>query len=177
MWIVTCNRCLNLIKEIKLCLLYTSIAFINNNAPNTVILGAHYDHLGYGEDKNSLDALNEIHNGADDNASGTAALLEIARKLKNQAPPANNYLLMHFSGEELGLMGSKFWLENPTVSVKANYMINMDMVGRYDTARKLTIGGYGTSPEWGTTIPMLANKFAYKLDSAGTCLLYTSRCV
>jgi hypothetical protein len=144
------------------------IAFINNNAPNTVILGAHYDHLGYGEDKNSLDALNEIHNGADDNASGTAALLEIARKLKNQAPPANNYLLMHFSGEELGLMGSKFWLENPTVSVKANYMINMDMVGRYDTARKLTIGGYGTSPEWGTTIPMLANKFAYKLDSAGT---------
>lgn len=144
------------------------IAFINNNAPNTVILGAHYDHLGYGEDKNSLDALNEIHNGADDNASGNAALLEIARKLKNQAPPANNYLLMHFSGEELGLMGSKFWLENPTVSVKANYMINMDMVGRYDTARKLTIGGYGTSPEWGTTIPMLANKFAYKLDSAGT---------
>ncbi|MBA4258973.1 MAG: hypothetical protein C0446_07400 [Chitinophaga sp.] len=144
------------------------IAFINNNAPNTVILGAHYDHLGYGEDKNSLDALNEIHNGADDNASGTAALLEIARKLKNQAPPANNYLLMHFSGEELGLMGSKYWLENPTVSVKTNYMINMDMVGRYDTARKLTIGGYGTSPEWSNTIPMLANKFAYKIDSAGT---------
>lgn len=144
------------------------IAFINNNAPNTVILGAHYDHLGYGEDKNSLDGLNEIHNGADDNASGTAALLELARKLKNQAPPANNYLFMHFSGEELGLMGSKYWLENPTVSVKANYMINMDMVGRYDTARKLTIGGYGTSPEWGATIPILANKFAYKLDSAGT---------
>lgn len=144
------------------------VAFINNNAPNTVILGAHYDHLGYGEDKNSLDGLNEIHNGADDNASGTAALLELARKLKQKAPPANNYLLMHFSGEELGLMGSKYWLENPTVSIKANYMINMDMVGRYDTARKLTIGGYGTSPEWGSTIPMLANKFAYKLDSAGT---------
>jgi hypothetical protein len=144
------------------------VAFINNNAPNTVILGAHYDHLGYGEDKNSLDGLNEIHNGADDNASGTAALLELARKLKQKAPPANNYLLMHFSGEELGLMGSKYWLENPTVSVKANYMINMDMVGRYDTARKLTIGGYGTSPEWGSTIPMLANKFSYKLDSAGT---------
>lgn len=144
------------------------IAFINNNATNTVILGAHYDHLGYGEDKNSLDGLNEIHNGADDNASGTAALLELARKLKKQAPPANNYLFMHFSGEELGLMGSKYWLENPTVSVKANYMINMDMVGRYDTARKLTIGGYGTSPEWGNTIPILANKFAYKIDSAGT---------
>ncbi|WP_439504636.1 M28 family peptidase [Sediminibacterium sp.] len=144
------------------------IAFINNNAPNTVILGAHYDHLGFGEDKNSLDGLNEIHNGADDNASGTAALLELARKLKKQSPASNNYLLMHFSGEELGLMGSKYWLENPTLSVKANYMINMDMVGRYDTARKLTIGGYGTSPEWGTTIPLLAGKFAYKIDSAGT---------
>lgn len=144
------------------------VAWINNNAPNTVILGAHYDHLGFGEDKNALDAVNEVHNGADDNASGTAALLELARKLKKQAPPSNNYLLMHFSGEELGLMGSKYWLDNPTATVTANYMINMDMVGRYDTARKLTIGGYGTSPEWGNSIPVLAKQLAYKIDSAGT---------
>ncbi len=144
------------------------VAFINNNAPNTVILGAHYDHLGYGEDKNALDAVNEVHNGADDNASGTAALLELARKLKKQSPKSNNYLLMHFSGEELGLMGSKYWLENPTATISSNYMINMDMVGRYDTARKLTIGGYGTSPEWGNTIPILAKNFSYKIDSAGT---------
>ncbi|MDP2420523.1 M28 family peptidase [Sediminibacterium sp.] len=144
------------------------VAFINNNAPNTVILGAHYDHLGYGEDKNALDAVNEVHNGADDNASGTAALLELARKLKKQSPKSNNYLLMHFSGEELGLMGSKYWLENPTTTISSNYMINMDMVGRYDTARKLTIGGYGTSPEWGNTIPSLAKNIAYKIDSAGT---------
>lgn len=144
------------------------IAYINNNASNTVVLGAHYDHLGYGEDKNALDAVHEVHNGADDNASGTAALLELARKLKNQSPKANNYLLMHFSGEELGLMGSKYWLENPTISTAANYMINMDMVGRYDTARKLTIGGYGTSPVWGQMVPELAKSFAYKLDSAGT---------
>lgn len=144
------------------------IAFINNNANNTVVLGAHYDHLGYGEDKNALDAVHEVHNGADDNASGTAALLELARKLKNNSPKANNYLLMHFSGEELGLMGSKYWLDNPTIQVSANYMINMDMVGRYDTARKLTIGGYGTSPVWGNMVPELAKNLAYKLDSAGT---------
>lgn len=144
------------------------IAYINNNASNTVVLGAHYDHLGYGEDKNALDAVHAVHNGADDNASGTAALLELARKLKNQSPKANNYSLMHFSGEELGLMGSKYWLENPTIQTSANYMINMDMVGRYDTARKLTIGGYGTSPVWGNMVPELAKNLAFKLDSAGT---------
>ncbi|WP_051408411.1 M28 family peptidase [Sediminibacterium sp. C3] len=144
------------------------IAYINNNAANTVVLGAHYDHLGYGEDKNALDAVHEVHNGADDNASGTAALLELARKLKLQSPKQNNYLLMHFSGEELGLMGSKYWLENPTIQTSTNYMINMDMVGRYDTARKLTIGGYGTSPVWGNTVPELAKNLAFKLDSAGT---------
>jgi hypothetical protein len=144
------------------------VAWINNNAANTVVLGAHYDHLGFGEDKNALDAVNEVHNGADDNASGTAALLELARKLKKQSPASNNYLLIHFSGEELGLMGSKYWLDNPTTTITPNYMINMDMVGRYDTARKLTIGGYGTSPEWGTTIPLLAKDLAYKIDSAGT---------
>lgn len=144
------------------------IAYINNNANNTVVLGAHYDHLGYGEDKNALDAVHEVHNGADDNASGTAALLELARKLKNNSPKSNNYLLMHFSGEELGLMGSKYWLDNPTIQASANYMINMDMVGRYDTARKLTIGGYGTSPVWGNMVPELAKNLAYKLDSAGT---------
>lgn len=144
------------------------IAYINNNAANTVVLGAHYDHLGYGEDKNALDAVHEVHNGADDNASGTAALLELARKLKSQSPKQNNYLLMHFSGEELGLMGSKYWLENPTIQAVTNYMINMDMVGRYDTARKLTIGGYGTSPVWGQMVPELAKNLAFKLDSAGT---------
>ena len=144
------------------------IAYINNNATNTVVLGAHYDHLGYGEDKNALDAVHEVHNGADDNASGTAALLELARKLKFQSPKQNNYLLMHFSGEELGLMGSKYWLDNPTLQTTANYMINMDMVGRYDTARKLTIGGYGTSPVWGQMVPELAKNLSFKLDSAGT---------
>lgn len=144
------------------------IAYINNNAANTVVLGAHYDHLGYGEDKNALDAVHEVHNGADDNASGTAALLELARKLKSQSPKQNNYLLMHFSGEELGLTGSKYWLENPTLQTTTNYMINMDMVGRYDTARKLTIGGYGTSPVWGQMVPELAKNLAFKLDSAGT---------
>ncbi|NJE06645.1 M28 family peptidase, partial [Thermococcus sp. M36] len=77
------------------------IAFINNNAATTVIIGAHYDHLGYGEDKNALDTGHVIHNGADDNASGTAAVIELARMLKNSSPKNNNYLFINFSGEEL----------------------------------------------------------------------------
>ncbi len=143
------------------------VGFINNNAANTVILGAHYDHLGFGEDKNALDTGNSIHNGADDNASGTAALIELTRKLTVKSPLNNNYLIINFSGEELGLFGSKYWLDNPTTTITPNYMVNMDMVGRYDTARKLTVGGFGTSPVWATVIPEVTNKFSIKIDSAG----------
>jgi aminopeptidase YwaD len=142
--------------------------FINNNAPTTVILGAHYDHLGYGEDKNALDTGHIIHNGADDNASGTAALIELARMLKKNAPAHNNYLIINFSGEELGLFGSKYWTEHPTVNITPNYMINMDMVGRYDTAHKLSIGGYGTSPTWGSVFAAEKNDLIVKFDSTGS---------
>lgn len=144
------------------------IAFIDNQAANTVIIGAHYDHLGYGEDKTALDTFHAIHNGADDNASGTAALLELARLLKEKSPVNNNYLFIHFSGEELGLLGSKYWLENPTIKVAPNYMINMDMVGRYDTAHKLTVGGYGTSPAWAEVWKNLKTTLITKFDSTGS---------
>lgn len=144
------------------------IAFIDNQAANTVIIGAHYDHLGYGEDKTALDTFHAIHNGADDNASGTAALLELARLLKEKSPVNNNYLFIHFSGEELGLLGSKYWLDNPTVKVAPNYMINMDMVGRYDTAHKLTVGGYGTSPVWAEVWKNLKTTLITKFDSTGS---------
>lgn len=132
------------------------IGYIDNKASTTVVLGAHLDHLGYGEDGNSrsTSATPEIHNGADDNASGTAALIELARRLKNSPEKGNNYLFIAFSGEELGLFGSKYFTEHPTIDLKSvNYMINMDMVGRLnDSSRVLTIGGYGTSPTWSTVI-------------------------
>ncbi len=144
------------------------VGFINNQATNTIILGAHFDHLGFGEDKNALDTLHGIHNGADDNASGSAALLEIARLLKKSKYTNNNYLIIHFSGEELGLIGSKYWLENPTINISKNYMINLDMIGRYDTTHKLTIGGFGTSPTWGQIFPSLSSPLITKMDSTGT---------
>ena len=142
--------------------------FINNHVANTVILGAHYDHLGYGEDKTALDTGHVIHNGADDNASGTAALIELARMLKKTAPVNNNYLIINFSGEEMGLLGSKYWLDHPTTTITPNYMINMDMVGRYDTSHKLTIGGYGTSPVWGEVFAGEKNSLMIKFDSTGS---------
>jgi hypothetical protein len=162
---------------------YNVIGYIDNRAPTTVILGAHYDHLGYGEDGNSMLRSGErlIHNGADDNASGTAALIELARKLKNSKAKGNNYLFIAFSGEELGLFGSKYFTENPTIDLKTvDYMINMDMVGRLnDSSHVLTIGGYGTSPTWSSALSKdyfdlpnadkkTAPTFTIKFDSSGT---------
>jgi aminopeptidase YwaD len=145
------------------------IGYIDNGAPSTIIIGAHYDHLGFGEDKNSLDGEGQIHNGADDNASGTSAMIELARLLKKSNAKHNNYLFMAFSGEELGLLGSKYWLEHPSINVNTNYMINLDMVGRYSEDKKLTIGGFGTSPLWSSlVVPAASKNLVIKIDSAGS---------
>ena len=144
------------------------VGFIDNHAANTIILGAHLDHLGYNQDKHGLDLNNLVHNGADDNASGTAALMELAKSLLKKSPKNNNYLFIHFSGEELGLLGSKYWLDHPTYQGSFNYMINMDMVGRYDTARKLTIGGFGTSSKWAEVLSKTSTPLLTHYDSAGT---------
>ncbi|MGG9963936.1 M28 family peptidase [Ferruginibacter sp. SUN106] len=148
------------------------VGYIDNGAATTVILGAHYDHLGYGEDHNSLytGTTPQIHNGADDNASGTAALLELSKLLKASKFKNNNYLFVSFSGEELGLFGSKYFTEHPAIDLSnANYMINMDMVGRLnDSTHGLTIGGYGTSPVWGQLLTEKDKFFTIKFDSSGT---------
>jgi hypothetical protein len=144
------------------------VALIDNHASNTIIIGAHLDHLGYNQDKHGLDLNNFVHNGADDNASGTAALIELAKYLTKKSPKNNNYLIIHFSGEELGLLGSKYWLDHPTYNSNFNYMINMDMIGRYDTARKLTIGGFGTSSKWAEVLAKTPTTLFTHYDSAGT---------
>lgn len=149
------------------------MGFINNGAASTVVIGAHYDHLGRGEDGNSLLANGEplIHNGADDNASGTAALIELARLLKKGAFKNNNYLLIAFSGEELGLFGSKYFTDHPGFDLsKVNYMFNLDMIGRLgDSKGVLTIGGYGTSPLWPQLFNAVGNNdyFTNRYDSSG----------
>jgi len=154
------------------------VGYLDNGAATTVVLGAHFDHLGFGEDGNSMfqAGAKEIHNGADDNASGTAALIEIARALKNSKNKQHNFLFIAFSGEELGLYGSRHFVDNPTIDLKSvSYMINMDMLGRLNESSKLiTVGGYGTSPVWGELYnatgknKLYNTNLAFRFDSSGT---------
>lgn len=148
------------------------IGYIDNNAPTTIVIGAHYDHLGYGEDHNSLytGKTPEIHNGADDNASGTSGIIELSKMLNAAKIKNNNYLIIAFSGEELGLFGSKYFTEHPTIDLaKVNYMINMDMIGRLkDSTHGLSIGGYGTSPSWSELFSKKDKYFNISFDSSGT---------
>lgn len=134
---------------------YNVVGFIDNKAKHTVVIGAHFDHLGYGDEGSLHRGEPAIHNGADDNASGTAALLEIATFIKSKKKKFddNNYLFVAFSGEEKGLLGSNSFVKNTPIDTKdMNYMINMDMVGRLDENKKLAIAGVGTSPLWEPTL-------------------------
>jgi Peptidase family M28/PDZ domain len=149
-------------------------AFLDNGAEKTIIIGAHYDHLGLGTEGNSLDAnpQNKIHNGADDNASGVAGVLELANYfINNRVKEKNNFLFLCFSGEELGLYGSKYFTEHSTIDLATvNYMINLDMVGRLNPDSKhLSISGSGTSPVWEPILQKLSNdQVKIKTDSSGT---------
>src|SRR5438445_5565270 len=107
-----------------------------------VVVGAHYDHLGLGGfGALDPDSTGRVHNGADDNASGTAALIEIGRRL-GHAPPARTIVFIAFSGEELGDLGSAYFVKHPLVEpVDSIYvMLNMDMVGRLRNERLLALG-------------------------------------
>lgn len=122
------------------------VGFLDNGGDKTVVIGAHYDHLGYGEES-SLYFGDEllIHNGADDNASGTSLLLDLANKLAMK-DLQSNYLFIAFSGEEMGLLGSNYFIKNSTVKKEEiNYMINMDMVGRLNDENKLSVSGIGSA--------------------------------
>jgi len=130
------------------------LAFLNNGADHTIVIGAHYDHLGYGAFGSRSPGDSAIHNGADDNASGVAAILRIAELLVESEAKNNNYLFMAFSGEELGLYGSKAFVKEPTLALgEINYMLNFDMVGRLNEEQTLVINGVGTSPSWMDYIP------------------------
>ncbi|MGJ7031022.1 M20/M25/M40 family metallo-hydrolase [Niabella hirudinis] len=125
------------------------IGFLDNGAAYTIVVGAHYDHIGYGDLGNSKDSLNigKIHNGADDNASGVAGLLELAKHYaKNKIKERFNLLFIAFGAEELGLLGSKYFTEHPTVALNTiQWMLNMDMIGRYNPGNGVAVIGYGTS--------------------------------
>jgi hypothetical protein len=131
-----------------------------------VVVGAHYDHLGLG-DKNSLapSQIGQIHHGADDNASGTAGVLELARlAAKNPQEWKRSVLFITFAGEELGLFGSSYFVNHPTVPLmNIMAMINMDMIGRLNNDR-LFVGGVGTSPGFKASLEDINKNVHLQLD-------------
>jgi hypothetical protein len=132
---------------------YNVIGVLEGSDPvlrnETIVVGAHYDHLGRGGEGSLAPRSGEIHHGADDNASGVAGVLELARLFSTQKPrPKRTVVFMGFSGEEEGLLGSNYYVNHP-VRPLANTvaMINMDMIGRMKDG-KLIVGGVGTAKEW-----------------------------
>jgi len=147
------------------------IGFLDNGAERTVVIGAHYDHLGLGTFGGSRDTLHigQIHNGADDNASGVAGLLELARHYATNAEKEPfNLLFIAFGAEELGLLGSKHWIENPTIPLdEIHWMLNMDMIGRYNPEVGLAVIGYGTSPQFPAIFKGIASTIHFNLGQDG----------
>jgi hypothetical protein len=149
------------------------VGYLDNQRESTIIIGAHFDHLGNGNQGSSLDAnpQGKVHNGADDNASGVAGVIELARYFKSNSKRENyNFVFICFSGEELGLFGSKYFTEHPTLDLNStNYMLNMDMIGRLDpTTNGLAVSGTGTSPVWENLLKRLStDALKIKTDSAG----------
>lgn len=148
-------------------------AYLDNKATSTIVIGAHYDHLGDDGQGSSLDAnpANKIHNGADDNASGVAGVLELARHFStNNQVERSNFLFVCFSGEELGLLGSKYFTEHLPIPLSGvNYMLNMDMIGRLDRKNPvLYVSGTGTSAVWQPLLESYSSPdLMIKIDSSG----------
>jgi hypothetical protein len=147
------------------------LAYLPGQTDEYIILGAHYDHLGRGNfDSLAPSQIGQIHPGADDNASGTAGVLELARRLAPlKGKPGKlrrGVLFMNFAGEELGLLGSAHWVEEPTRPLeKAVAMLNMDMIGRIKDD-KVFIGGVGTGSTFKSTLELAQSKAPFKIESS-----------
>jgi len=146
------------------------LGYLDNGAARTIIIGAHYDHLGTAKLFDGKYPLGEIHNGADDNASGVAGLLELARYyVKNGVKEPFNFLFISFGGEELGLKGSAHYTAHPVFPLdKVHFMLNMDMIGRYNPERGIGIGGFGSAAEWPAVFKDVQQEgIRYFTDAAG----------
>ena len=147
---------------------YNVIGFIDNGASKNVVIGAHYDHIGMGEENSLYKGPPAIHNGADDNGSGTVLLLELMRALAMEhQSPQYNYVIQFYSAEELGLIGSKYWTEHPTFPLEdIHFMINYDMVGKLRENR-MQLSGTGTAKEWDAILDSTALNLDIKRDPNG----------
>ena len=143
------------------------VGYVDNNSDETIIIGAHYDHIGYGRFGSLYAGEEKIHNGADDNASGVSVLLNLIHVLQDVTD--YNFLFICFSGEEHGLLGSSYYAKNPTVDLNnVKYMLNFDMVGRLNTGNDLLVNGVGTSNAWDSLLNEANNlNFDLKFSDSG----------
>lgn len=148
---------------------YNVVGLLDHNIGRATVTGAHYDHLGWGDEGSRHRGEKAIHHGADDNASGTAVLMQLARDMKERdGTPRSDHLFIAFSGEEKGLFGSNYWTKNPTYPLDSiNYMINLDMVGRLDSLGSIGINGVGTSPSWSAVDSVTAGGLTIKTTLGG----------
>lgn len=130
----------------------------------TIVVGAHYDHLGLGGEGSLMPGSTDVHNGADDNASGTVALIELARRLALRPKPLpRRIVFIAFTGEERGLLGSAHYVKEPVFpNEKTIAMFNMDMVGRLQED-KLTVFGTGTATRWDGLLDQEAEERRFKI--------------
>ena len=148
-------------------LAYNIIGLVDNGQRKTVVLGAHYDHIGMGAENSLYEGKPAIHNGADDNGSGTTLLLELLAYYGARKDQNYNYAILFFSAEESGLIGSKYFTEHPTFPlVTVDYMINFDMVGRLRDNR-FQISGTGTALEWDRVLSEPIHQLNIKKDPHG----------
>ncbi len=141
------------------------VAYLPGRTDEYLIIGAHYDHLGLGGQYSLAPSLTgTVHPGADDNASGTAGVLELARYFSSQPKPKRGILFITFAGEELGLLGSGFYANHPELPIdKAVTMINLDMIGRIRDG-KLYIGGVGTGGGLRADLEAVAPRYSLHPD-------------
>ncbi len=140
-------------------------AYLEGDAPEYLIVGAHYDHLGLGEQYSMAPSeTGKSHYGADDNASGTAGLLELARWFSSRPKPKRGILFLAFAAEELGLLGSVHYVDHPELPLeKAVAMINLDMIGRVRDGR-VYIGGVATGSNFRALLEPLAEKSSLNIE-------------
>ena len=139
-------------------------AYLPGTTDEYVIFGAHYDHLGMGGQFSLAPSVTAIHPGADDNASGTAGVIELARWYAKQPKQKRGILFLNFSGEELGLLGSAWYVAHPELPLeKAVAMINMDMIGRIREG-KVFVGGASTGSGLRPMLEKVAAKYPLKID-------------
>jgi hypothetical protein len=142
------------------------LGYLPGRTKEYIVIGAHYDHLGFGNESSLAPSqIGTVHPGADDNASGTAGLIEIARLLSSRrAELTRGVLFMAFAGEEIGLLGSSEWVNHPTLPIEnATAMLNMDMIGRVNGA-KLYIGGTGTGSTFESLLKESTKAYPFRID-------------